>query len=80
MNQNLFDISPEVMEQFKKVGEYFTIDIRKNRSKGRIEITYNPTNPCPYFDVGTMVDEMSNQLAWGHATMFGMKGQITNAD
>jgi len=80
MEKNIFGISPEIMEQAKKLGECFTIEIRKHRDEGRVEVRYIPTNPCSYVDIGAMVDELSNQLAWGHAAAFSMKGTIGDAD
>ena len=78
--ENTFGASPEVMEKCKELGQYFTIEIKRDRQKGEMEMKYIPTKPCPYVDQATLVEEFSNQVAWGHAMMFDMRGQITDAD
>lgn len=78
MNGNIFGLSPEMMEQARKVGQCYMIDIRKHRSEGRVEVRYVPTNPCPQPDPGTMVDELANKLVWGHHQAFGMRGTIVD--
>jgi hypothetical protein len=37
-----------------------------------------PTRPCPYVDQSVLVEEFSNQVVWGHAMMFDMKGRIAD--
>lgn len=78
--ENTFGASPELLEKCKELGQYFTIEIKRDRQKGKMEMKYIPTKPCPYVDQATLVEEFSNQVAWGHATMFDMKGQITDGD
>ena len=80
MNQDITGVSPELMEKCRELGEYFTIEIRRDRKVGRIEMRYITIKPCPYVDQATLVEEFSNQIAWGHATAFGMKGLIADAD
>jgi hypothetical protein len=73
-------ISPELLEKCRELGQYFTIEIKRDRQEGKIEMKYVPTKPCPYVDRATLVEEFSNQVAWGHAMMFDMKGQIADRD
>jgi len=78
--ENTFGVSPEVMERAKKMGDYFSIEIRKNRRKGTVEVRYVSTSPYPFIDVGAWAEELSNGLAWGHNMAFGMKGTITDVE
>ena len=78
--ENTFGVSPEVMERAKKMGDYFAIDIRKNRRKGTVEVRYVATSPYPFIDVDAWAEELSNGLAWGHAAAFGMKGTIIDME
>jgi len=78
--ENTFGASPEAIEKAKKLGQYFSIEIRKDRHKGMVEVRYTSTNPCPFLDVGAWAEELSNQLAWGHAMAFDMKGTITDME
>ncbi len=78
--ENTFGVSPEVIEKAKKMGQYFSIEIRKDRHKGMVEVRYTSTSPYPFLDVGAWAEELSNQLAWGHAMAFDMKGTITDME
>lgn len=80
MTQSIFGFSPEFMEQAKRVGEYLSIEIRKHRKEGKVEIRYILTKPCPGIDLGMLADEFANQAAWGHASAFNMKGTIVDAN
>lgn len=78
--ENTFGASPEVMEKAKKLGQYFSVDISRNLHEGTVEVRYTPMNPCPFIDAGALAEELSNQLAWGHAMAFDMKGTITDME
>ena len=80
MSQDTTGISPELLEKCRELGQYFTIEIKRDRHKGKLEVKYVPTKPCPYVDQATLVEEFSNQVAWGHAMLFDMKGQIADGD
>jgi len=80
MSQDATGISPELLEKCRELGQYFTIEIKRDRHKGKLEVKYVPTKPCPYVDQATLVEEFSNQVAWGHAMLFDMKGQIADGD
>ncbi len=80
MNQDTMGISPELLEKCRELGQYFTIEIKRDRQEGKLEVKYIPTKPCPYVDQATLVEEFSNQVAWGHAMLFDMKGQIADRD
>ena len=78
MSQDTMGIAPEVLAKSRELGQYFTIEIRRDRQKGKMEMRYVPTKPCPFVDEATLVEEFSNQVAWGHAMMFDMKGQMAD--
>ena len=80
MSKDTTGISPELLEKCRELGQYFTIEIKRDRHKGKLEVKYVPTKPCPYVDQATLVEEFSNQVAWGHAMLFDMKGQIADGD
>ena len=80
MNQDATGISPELLAKCRELGQYFTIEIKRDRHKGKLEVKYVPTKPCPYVDQAALVEEFSNQVAWGHAMLFDMKGQIADGD
>ena len=80
MSQDTTGISPELLEKCRELGQYFTIEIKRDRQEGKLEVKYIPTKPCPYVDQATLVEEFSNQVAWGHAMLFDMKGQIADGD
>ncbi len=80
MSQDTTGISPELLEKCRELGQYFTIEIKRDRQEGKLEVKYIPTKPCPYVDQATLVEEFSNQVAWGHAMLFDMKGQIADRD
>ncbi len=80
MNQDTMGISPELLEKCRELGQYFTIEIKRDCQEGKIEMKYVPTKHCPYVDQATLVEEFSNQLAWGHASAFDMKGTITDME
>ncbi len=80
MSKDTTGISPELLEKCRELGQYFTIEIKRDRQEGKIEMKYIPTKPCPYVDQATLVEEFSNQVAWGHAMLFDMKGQIADRD
>ncbi len=79
MGQDATGISPELLAKCRELGQYFTIEIKRDRNEGKLEVKYVPTKPCPYVDQATLVEEFSNQVAWGHAMLFDMKGQIADS-
>jgi len=68
------------MEQAKEVGQHLRIEIIKHRRQGRLEVRFVPINPADTVDLGAPVDSLCDQLAWGFATMFDIKGKIINVD
>ncbi len=80
MSQDMTGISPELLGKCRELGQYFTIEIKRDRQEGKLEVKYVPTKHCPYVDQATLVEEFSNQVAWGHALLFGMKGQIADGN
>ena len=80
MSQDATGISPELLAKCRELGQYFTIEMKRDCREGKLEVKYVPTKPCPYVDQSTLVEEFSNQVAWRHAMLFDMKGQIADGD
>jgi hypothetical protein len=80
MDKEIFGISPELMKQAKKVGEHLELEINKYRGERKIEVRYILTSPCSSLDAGILLDKLADQLVWGHATAFGMKGTINDVE
>ena len=80
MSQDETGISPELLEKCRELGQYFTIEIKRNRHDGKFEMKYVPTKPCPYVNEAALVEEFSNKVVWGHAMLFDMKGQIADGN
>lgn len=78
MSQDTTGMDPELLEKCKELGQYFTIEIKRDRQDGKLEMKYVPTRPCPYVDQSVLVEEFSNQVVWGHAMLFDMKGRIAD--
>ena len=78
----MFGLTPEQIAAGKEVGEHLRMQITKYPQEGRLEVRYTLINPedAKIFDMCTAVDKLAEQLAYGHATMFGMKGEIINVD
>jgi len=80
MSQDTTGISPELLEKCRELGQYFTIEVKRDRQDGKFEMKYVPTRPCPYMNQSMLVEEFSNQVVWGHAMLFDMKGQIADGN
>lgn len=62
------------------MGQHLRMEIIKRRRQGRLEIRFVPVNPADNVDLGAPVDSLCDQLAYGFATMFDMKGKIIQED
>jgi hypothetical protein len=80
INPAMFGVNPQQMEQAKEVGRHLRMEIRKYRKEGRLEVRFILINPNEDYDIGEPVDKVCDQLAWGFATMFDIKGKIINVD
>jgi len=80
INPAMFGVSPQQLEQAKEVGRHLRMEITKYRKEGRLEVRFILINPNEDYDIGEPVDKVSDQLAWGFATMFDIKGKIINVD
>ena len=80
INPAMFGVSPQQMEQAKEVGRHLRMEITKHRKQGRLEVRFILINPNEDYDIGDPVDKLCDQLAWGFATMFDIKGKIVNVD
>jgi hypothetical protein len=56
------------------------MEIRKYRKQGRLEVRFFLINPNEQYDIGEPVDKLCEQLAWGFANMFDIKGEIVDVD
>ncbi len=80
MSPGMFGITPEQMEAGKEVGQHLTMEVRKSRKRGTVEVRYIKANPNEDFDLGMAVDKLAEQLIWGHRTFFGMTGKRIDLD
>lgn len=62
------------------MGQHLRMEIIKHRQQGRLEIRFVPVNPSENVDLAGPVDSLCDQLAYGFATMFDMKGKIIQED
>jgi len=62
------------------VGQHLRMEIIKHRRQGRLEVRFVPVNPAENVDLGGPVDSLCDQLAYGFATMFDIKGKIIQED
>jgi hypothetical protein len=76
----MFGVSPQQMEQARQVGQHLRMEIRKFRKEGRLEVRFFLINPTEQYDVGEPVDKLCDQLSWGFANMFDIKGKIVDVD
>jgi len=56
------------------------MEIRKYRREGRVEVRFSLINPAENYPLSEPVDKLADQLAYGFATMFDMKGKIVDVD
>jgi len=80
VNPAMFGVSQQQMEKAREVGRHLKLEIRKYRKQGRLEIRFSLINPGEPFDIGEPVDNLCDQLAWGFANMFDMKGKIIDVE
>ena len=79
-NPAMFGVSPQQMEQAREVGKHLKMEITKYRKQGKVEVRFFLINPGEQYNLGEPVDKLADQLAYGFATMFDMKGKIVNVD
>jgi hypothetical protein len=80
INPAMFGVSPQQMEQAKEVGRHLRMEITKYCKEGRLGIRFVLIDPNENYDVAEPVDKLCDQLAWGFATMFDIKGKIINVE
>jgi hypothetical protein len=68
------------MEKAREVGQHLKMEIKKYHKQGRLEVKFTLINPNEQYDIGEPVDKLADQLAWGFANMFDMKGKIVDVD
>lgn len=80
INPAMFGLSPQQMEAGKEVGKHLKMEVTKHHREGRLEIRYVLLHPGENFDVGQAIDQLADQLIWGHYTFFDMKGKVIDVD
>lgn len=80
VNPAMFGISSQQMQQAKEVGQHLRMEITKYRREGRLEVRFFLANPAETYDLGEPVDKLCDQLSWGFATMFDIKGRIVSVE
>jgi hypothetical protein len=80
INPAMFGVSPQQMEQAREVGRHLRMEIKKYRKEGRVEVSFYLINPAEQYSLSEPVDKLADQLAWGFANMFDMKGKIVDVD
>lgn len=68
------------MERAREVGQHLRMESRRYRKQGRVEVRLFLINPAEQYDIGEPVDRLADQLAWGFANMFDIKGKIVDVD
>lgn len=81
-NPAMFGLNPQQMEAAKEIGQHMKMEIRKHHREGRLEVRYVLVNPeeAAGFSVPQAIDQLAQQLMWGHYTFFGMKGELVDVD
>ena len=79
-NPGMFGISPQQMEQAKEVGQHLRMEIRKYHKQGKLEVQFFLINSSEDYDLGRPVDQLCDQLSWGFANIFDMKGKIVDVE
>ncbi len=80
INPAMFGLSAQQMEAGKEVGKHLKMEVTKYHKEGRLEIRYILLEPGEGFDVGQAIDQLADQLVWGHYTFFDMKGKVIDVD
>ncbi len=62
------------------MGQHLRMEIRKYRKEGKVEVMFMLVNPAEQYDLGQPVDKLADQLAYGFATMFDIKGEILEVE
>jgi len=76
INPAMFGISQQQMEQAKEVGQHLRMEVRKYRRQGKVEVQFFLVDPNENYDLGNAVDQFTDQLTWGFANIFDIKGKI----
>jgi hypothetical protein len=80
INPAMFGLSPQQMEAGKEVGKHLKMEVTKYPKEGRLEIRYMLIDASENFDVGQAINQLADQLIWGHYTFFDMKGKVIDVD
>lgn len=80
VNPAMFGVSSQQMQQAKEVGQHLRMEIIKYPKQGRLEVKFLLIDPNENYDLRDPVEKLCDQLAWGFATMFDIKGKIVNVE
>ena len=80
INPAMFGLNQKQMEAGKEVGKHLKMEVIKHHGEGRLEIKYLLVDPNESFNVGQAIDQLADQLIWGHYTFFDMKGKVIDVD
>ncbi|MDY6916922.1 MAG: hypothetical protein SVP26_03110 [Chloroflexota bacterium] len=56
------------------------MEITKYPREGKLEVRYVLADPNDSFDMRKAIDQLADQLAYGHSMMFDMKGKIVTVE
>ena len=79
-NPAMMGISPQQMEQAQEVGRHLRMEITTYKREGRMEVKYILANPDEPVDLGRFIEQLCQQLMYGHKTMFGITGKIRDVE
>ena len=79
-NPAMFGLNPQQMEAGKEIGKHLKMEVKRHHKDGRLEIKYVLLDSSEGFDVGQAVDQLAEQLIWGHYSFFGMQGKLIDVD
>ena len=80
VNPAMFGVSPQQMEMAKQVGQHLRMQITKYPREGKLEVRYVLVDPNDSFDMRMAIDQLAEQLAYGHDMMFDMKGMMVTVE
>ena len=79
-NPAMMGISPQQMALAQEVGRHLRMEITTYKQEGKLEVKYILINPDEQVDLGRFVEQLCQQLMYGHKTMFGITGKIRDVE
>ncbi len=75
-NPGMFGVSQQQMEQAKEVGKHIKMEVTKYQRSGKVEVQFLLANPNEDYDLSSAVNHFTDNLTWGFANVFDIKGTI----